>query len=210
MAGGVTAVTPRQNWKRSLVYVAIGMALLLAVLFAVSLIFEQSLWDSFPIASAVLTGCLCLGSVVMWIYGHSIRGPVLLDCGAHPQKWLFLGMAVLGLFSCILSASFDVLEPDSEKGLTTGFLFGLCGVFAAVYSLMEGLGRLEIRENGIWAYRRLIKGDSLRSHRWHSDDTLVLRWDSWIPSGGTQSVPVPPEHRDFVKELLGKYYPIDQ
>ena len=84
---------------------------------------------------------------------------------------------------------------------TVGILFG---VTVSIYWVIMALGRLQIREHGIWQYCGLLKWNKLEGHHWEGtgDCTLMLRAKSKLPFLGKGALPVPAEHRSAVDELI--------
>ena len=68
---------------------------LVAVL--ISSVSHHSLSDSFWLAFAILWGLIFLLFLGTWLYGLYAGGRVLLDCGPHPTRVLFLFNAALWL-----------------------------------------------------------------------------------------------------------------
>jgi len=63
------------------------------------------------------------------------------------------------------------------------------------------LGRLQIRESGIWEYGSLLRWNRIVSYRWTDDGTLVLRATGYL-AVLRGALPVPPEHREAVNAFL--------
>jgi hypothetical protein len=74
---------------------------------------------------------------------------------------------------------------------------------------MMALGRLQLTENGIWQYWSLLKWDNIASYAWQGDTrpTLMLQTKSKYPILGRGALPVGPEHRDAISELLERHVP---
>jgi hypothetical protein len=54
------------------------------------LIFKQPILRSCSISGTTLFGLVLLVALGTWLYARSAAGPVLLDCGPHPMRNLFL------------------------------------------------------------------------------------------------------------------------
>ena len=147
-----------------------------------------------------LTFLLFLGA---WLCGLNAGGRVLLDCGPHPARVLFLinaafflAMGFGGTFvGSSLSKSFAIASP------VLGMSFG-------VYWLIMASGRLQIREGGFWQYWGLLRWDKIESCRLSGDSTLMVKAKTRFPFLGRGAVPVPPEDKQAINELLQKHCPV--
>jgi hypothetical protein len=197
-------MTPRartQGWLNALLCGAGFLVFWGASAVAISLIFDQSLSDSLSLAGGVLLGLSLLAALATWCYGRAAAGRVLLDCGRHPG-WSG-GVWVLGNIMLLVFISWDFTEqrpkPSGSKALA--FIAGILFLAALALSLLTG--RLQVRENGIWGYWRLLRWARIGSYLWADDYTLVVRpksfrgWFQWV-------LPVPPEHRQAVTEFLAQ------
>jgi hypothetical protein len=172
-----------------------GLGLLLAwgiMTTIVSLVVDEPLSTSGYIAFAALCVVSLLGFFASWLYGSRIAGPVLLDCGLHPSWKSFLFNA--GTFLIIGVTGAVAIDP------IVGALFGNS---FAVYWLVVAAGRLQVRENGLWQYSGLLRWSQIGSYAWAPDGTLMITHRTFAPSKG--ALPVSPEHRQAVDQLLSKY-----
>jgi hypothetical protein len=170
--------------------------------FAIQQIFGQSRSNSFGIAFVALWCLVYVWWLGAWLYGRAVRGKVLLDCGPHPTRWLFfvegLFFVVLGVFPATGMFSFLSISETFEIG---GLIF--CFSFAFYWFVMA-TGRLQIRENGIWAYWSLVRWDRIGRYRWSPDGTLILRSKGFF-SFMQGALPVPREHENDVDDLLAEH-----
>jgi hypothetical protein len=195
----MTATAWSQGIKNALIC---GIGVLVSwcfIAFAVWQIFGQPLLDSFGVAFAVLWGLVFVVFLGTWLHGRTTAGQVLLDCGPHPTRWLFLTNAILFLVMGVLGG-FSAASVSKVFGIA-GPVFG---VSFAAYWLVMTTGRLQVRENGIWAYWGLLRWGKIGSYRWADDSTLVLRSKGML-SLMQGALPVPPEHRQGVDDLLAKH-----
>lgn len=130
------------------------------------------------------------------------RGRLILDCGPHPTRWLFLLEGLIFLAVAARTASGQV--PAGPFRVALPALTAASGLLFLVFST----GRLQVREGGIWQYWGLLEWDRLAWYRWADDATLMLRG-----RGPFQflrgALPVPPESQAEVKSLLAKHAPVD-
>lgn len=178
---------------------------------AVVLIFEQPIIRSMGIAVGAI-GIVALAVFFgSWLYGRSVGGRVLLDCGPHPTRGLFLLEAAFFLGLGLLfgaEAIFKWIEaPDQPPG---EFAFGIAlPAFMIVfvpYWLILATGRLQVREGGVWQYWALLGWNKIGSYRWANDATLLVRAKGFF-SFFQGALPVPPEQKQAVEELLAKNCP---
>lgn len=159
----------------------------------------QPLLDSFGVAFAVLWGLTFLVFLGTWLYGRTTAGRVLLDCGPHQTRWLFLINAILFLVMGVLGGSWA-----TSVSKAFGIVGPVFGMSFAAYWLVMASGRLQVRESGIWAYWGLLRWAKIGSYRWADDSTLVVR--SKVAFSLMQgALPVPTEHRQSVDGFLNKH-----
>ncbi len=149
-----------------------------------------------PLAPYIAFTAICVVSLfaffVHWLYAGFISGLVLVDCGLHPTWKLSLFQAAVFLILGLTAAV--AIDP------ILGPLFG--NAFAVYWLIVAG-GRLQVRENGLWQYHGLLRWSKIGSYAWSPDGTLVITHRAWLPSKG--ALPVPPEHREAVDQLLSRY-----
>ena len=115
-----------------------------------------------------------------------------------------------GCSSCSMQPLFLIM------GLTMSFSLGslskplafvgpVFGVSFGVYWLIMATGRLQIREGGLWQYWALLRWDKIESLRWSGDSTLLVKAKSRLPLLGRGALPVPPEQKQAINELLQKH-----
>lgn len=201
MPAQMTPTAWGQGFKNVLICGTSFLAVWCATAAVISLTLDQPLFESSGLAFAVLWGLVFLAFLGVWRYGRTAAGGVLLDCGPHPTWRLFLMQAVLflvlgwtgGHAASLVSPVFGIAGP-------------IFGVSFAVYWLIMATGRLQVRENGIWTYWSLLRWGKIGSYHWASDSTLLVRAKgplSWFQG----ALPVPPEHRQAVEELLAEHCP---
>ena len=135
-----------------------------------------------------------LGMVGQWLYSLGSRGRILLDCG--PQKFAArfsaVLIAVLMLIASLLSTFFSPL-------------FTIFYISISIVFLITGLGRFQIRENGIWKEGILVRWNKIDSYRWMNDSTLLIeRKGFWSFIPGVR-IPVPPGKKEAVETLLAEH-----
>ncbi len=200
MPARMTSTALRRGATNALICLVIFFAFWLLVAEVVSVLSHLSLADSCWFAFAILWGLIFLLFLGTWLYGLNAGGTVLLDCGPHPTRVLFLIEAALftvmglsgGLALGSLSYSFALVSP------VFGITFG-------VYWLIMATGRLQIREGGIWQYWALLRWDKIESLQWSGDFTLLVKAQSRFPFLSRGALPIPPEQKQAINELLQKH-----
>jgi len=140
--------------------------------------------------------------------GRSRAGPLVLDCGEHLTKRLFLINAVMwSVFAGFAVAAVLVAAVLGEDDLLIRILVALWIASFAIYWFIMTFGRLQIRENGIWYYTELLNWERIESHEWQGgpNPKLILKTRARPPFFGCGALPLPLEYQDAVDELLGKY-----
>ena len=200
MSAKMTSTAWERGFKNMLIC-GVGVLVTYAVIMAVVvLFFHKSAGDAYYIAASVLCACAFLAFLAGWIYGRATAGPILLDCGPHPTRWLFLLQGVLFLF-------LGGMGWYSGKSAAAGL--GVSGpvflVSFAAFWLVAAAGRLQIRENGIWQYWSLLRWGRIDSYEWAEDATLLVKARGFLSLLSRGALPVPPEHRQAVAELLARH-----
>lgn len=169
--------------------------------FGISAMTGRTLRDSGAIGFAIFWGAIFATSVWTFLIGRRKRGAILLDCGHHPTRALFLFNAAffgfIGLGGGLVSNTFATLGIGSA----------VFGITFSVYWVLMSFGRLQIVENGIWQYWSLLKWQKLESYEWQGDatPTLMLQTKTKLAFLGRGALPVPAEHKEDVSELLEQY-----
>ena len=207
----MTSTAWGQGAKNALI---VGTAMLVvwcALTAAVVLIFQQPIIRSFGLSGAALCALSLLAFWATWLYGRSVAGRILLDCGPHPTWWLFLlNAGLFGLMGVLNGMEAIGKWAEGPEVTWQTVLFGLGWpvimiTFVPYWLIMAG-GRLQVRENGLWGYWGLLRWGRIRSYRWANDSTLLIRakgFFAWFRG----ALPVPPEQRRAVEEWLTKYCP---
>lgn len=197
----MTSVAWQRGFKNAIIC-GIGVLGVIGILtFGISALTGRTLRDSGAIAFAIFWVAIFAAFVLTFLVGRGKRGAILLDCGHHPTRALFLFNAVifafLGLGGGFASNVFDTLGSASA----------LFGITFSVYWVLMSFGRLQIVENGIWQYWSLLKWQQLESYEWQGDAnaTLKLQTKTKLLFLGRGALPVPAEHKESVSELLEKY-----
>lgn len=160
--------------------------------FAIWLITGRSFQESFKIGCGVIIVLVFAWFFVAWLYGRNSGGEVLLDCGPHPRRKLFLLNAGLILVSAALIGLGDV----------SAVWWPVFGLTFALYWVVLAMGRLQIREDGIWMYCALMRWEKIGSYDWGKDSTLFLRGKGWLAALFGGVLRVAPEQRTTFEEFL--------
>jgi hypothetical protein len=199
----MTSTAYKQGIKNALVC---GIGFLTIWLLAVGVVWlatGKHIGESFGIAFALLWGIIFIWFLAAWIYGRQAAGLILLDCGPHPSKVLFLLNAVIWLILGLIGGA-TIFATSKVFGIT-GPVFGIS---FSVYWFIMASGRLQVRENGVWQYWSLLRWSKIESYYWADDCTWLVRTKgiSFLHRG---ALPVPPEHKDAFDQLLQKHCAVE-
>jgi hypothetical protein len=190
-------------WNRGLINALIcslGIIVVLGLATAVSMfVFQQTFSFSLLISYVGLMVAILLAFTGGWFYGRTHRGPVLLDCGAHPTRWLFFLKAAFFLFLGWNSGSETFTENFNIYRTGVGVFFAAF----SLYWLVMASGRLQICENGLWLYWGLMPWHKIGHYEW-KNDTLLLRSKARFALLRKGAVPVSSVDQPSVEELLQK------
>ena len=167
------------------------LAFWLSIAGVISSVSVKPIRESYGTAFAILWGLIIVWFFADWIYGRQTGGQVVLDCGPHPMRKLFLINAVNFLFLGALGIAAPVF-----------------GISFALYWVIMATGRLQMRETGIWQYWGLLRWSKIDTYSWANDCTLLLKTKGALSSLGRGALPVPPEHKEAVEQLLQKHCPV--
>jgi hypothetical protein len=197
----MTSIALQRGFMNAII-VGIGVFSVIAILtFGIAAVSGRTVRDSGAIAFTIFWVVIFVAFVSNFLIDRSNRGALLLDCGPHPTRVLFLLNAVIfafvGLSGGFASHSFD----------TFGIAGAMFGITFSIYWVVMSVGRLQIVENGIWQYWGLLKWHKLESYEWQdgTNPTLMLQTTTKIPLFGRGALPVPAEHAEAVSKLLEHY-----
>jgi len=206
----VPSVALRQGRNNALVCL-VGVVLVTAgITLAIRHLLEWPLGQSVFAALGLLSAFFFVVFFGAWFRSRSIAGPVVLDCGEHPTKGLFLFNAIMwSIFAVFAVVPVLVAAFGGKNGLLNPILIALWLTAFALYWFIMAFGRLQILENGIWQYAELLRWDRIEAYDWQGDQnrTLMVRTKTKMPFFGRGALPVPLEHRNAVDDLLRKYVP---
>jgi hypothetical protein len=171
--------------------------------------FGQSVKEGFMITFAIIWVAIFIWFIFAWLSREQRSGKMLLDLISFPNRTLFLLSGALVLvFGAIGGFSYGRESMGYSRLVST-----VIGLSAGVCLILMGLGRIQIRENGILAYVDLIKWGKIESFEWVYDNqklyTLKLKYRGRLPSilrGGAISVPADKKDRldTFFKQYLSE------
>ncbi len=160
---------------------------------------DKTMGESGTVALAIIWGGCLLGLVAGWLHGLARQGSLLLDCGGHPTRWLFLANAVFFAIAGICC----FFATDRFVGqMGPLFAFSFSG-----YWVLMGMGRLRIHEHGIWTYWGFMKWGRIKEYSWAADGTLLVRTTGTLSFLFRGAIPVPQERLNEFKQLLAQRFP---
>jgi hypothetical protein len=166
----------------------------------VDALFQASFREAGLIAFVVFWAVVFSMCVWVFLFGRRAAGPVLLDCGPHPMRFLFLLQAVLFALLTAGGVPFHAFDTIGKFGVAGTFF----GITATLWYAAMGLGRLQVREEGLWQYWGLLKWHKIETWEWKSDSecALMLQAKTKFPFLGRGALPVPIEHKEATDALL--------
>jgi hypothetical protein len=180
---------------------------LVGVLTLVGCVSAMCLTWGVPLFYAMLGSLLALLGLVMviilsgWLRDRNSSGPVLLDLGPNPVRNSLRKAAwSVGALAVSIGPMTGWLTKEAEVAIIAGGSLGLVALFFFLLSI----GRLQVRESGLWVCWQLLRWGKIGSWRWEGDSAL------WVNTKGFFSwyqmiLPIAPGQRKEVYELLIKH-----
>ncbi len=211
MPAQMTSTAWGQGAKNALIMIPTIFVAWCIITAAIVLIFEQPILGTFGVSGAAIFLLAQLVFFGTWLYGRSAGGPVLLDCGPNPTRWLFLVNAALFVIMGSMNGLHAIVKMiEGPEATWTTILFGIgwpvLMISLVPYWLVMASGRLQMRENGIWQYWSLLRWSKIDSYHFANDATLLIRAKGFF-SFFQGALPVPPEYKQAVEQLLAKHCP---
>lgn len=202
----MTSAAWERGIKNALMCGVLVWSVLGCVAFVISWLAQQSLMLSAAWAFGVFWVISFIWFLVSGLTGLIARGntdELLLDCGPHPTRKLFLQTGAMFLIAGI---AFGV--ASAEWISVAGSLFF---VSFAVFWFILGTGRLRFYRSGIWQYWSLLRWEKVKAVRWQGDQdaTLLLQTKARFTILGRGAFPVVIEQKEAVQELLLDKLPVD-
>lgn len=155
---------------------------------------DQPIGRSFGFAMVAIWPVLFVAFLIGVWRGRRRRGGMLLDCGPQPARALMLFNASIFALFTLIGAFGDVY----------GVLGSAFGVSLMIFFLLMAAGRLQVYEQGIWAYWGLLPWEQIGDYRWADDGTLLVRAKRrMLPT--RNALPVPTECRESLDALLAQH-----
>lgn len=196
----------QQRAKRAkCVIVSVAVLVCVGYAFAEWVTFGKPSHAAIELSFATFLFLMSLGFVALlgqWLYGRSTAGRILVDGGPRPGRSRFWIMGSCCLIVTLYLIVGLLTQPRTALGISVGIYF----VVITSYFFVMATGRLQVRDNGLWLYSRLLRWRKIGSYHWMNESTLLVR-----PKGRfsllTQEVfSVPPEHRQAVEKFVTEHY----
>lgn len=195
----MTKAAHRRGMKNAAIVAAVMYTLVGAISLAISKLFHINMIFAVGGTFGIICAVTFPAFFISMLIGRTRAGDVLLDCGPHPSKKMFLTVSVfLSICAvCTLVASTDVFAI-----LISLFLF----TFAAFF-MTTSTGRLRFCENGVWQYCGLLRWSKIESYRWEgtADSTLMIQAKTRFAFMGRGALPVAIEQKDDVDALMQQH-----
>lgn len=168
--------------------------------YGVASVTQRTLAQSAGIVGAVGYVVVVVVFFGLWLRGRERRGTVILDCGPHPTRWLFLMLAVLVPVMSLTA----MLSSTSGRSI---WAFGGPGLMLlqSPFMAVVGFSRLQVTELGLWQYYGLLPWEKIISASWTPESTLRVHVKGRFAALSKGVVPVPPAHRAAIAELLAQH-----
>lgn len=188
MAAKMTAEMWRIGARNALIAGLIILVLLGLGTLAVTKLSDRSFRDALSITFGLFWITVLTNFLISWIWGRSVSGRPVLDCGPSPGR----ATAFFAAAMFVVSGFFYLEHSD---GALLGYKFWFSG--ALVYVMM-GLSRVQIRENGIWQGGSLMKWGKILAFEWNGQDqgALKVQLRSRFPFAGRGVLLIPDEHKE--------------
>jgi hypothetical protein len=193
MPASMTKSAWNRGAKNALICGGGVLALWLGLTGLVALIGGKSFAESRATGFVILWGLLFVWFFAAWYRGRTSGGPVLLDCGPHPTRSLFL----LNAFTFLV-----IGMSVSRSLLNLGYFSPVFGLTFSLYWIVMATGRLQVREKGIWQYWSLLPWNKIQEYHWTDDGTLMLQTTGPLGIFTYGALPVPPERKEDFERLL--------
>jgi len=183
-------------------------ALILGGLFVFFAIIPTSERDNTARALQLFLLVLFWGLFIPHLIKRTKGGSVLLDIGRNSYHAVFFTiLAGIAIFFALRSVISEARQDGLDLKEVTRIL-GLLSMAAIV--LPFGFSKIQIREEGILYFSRLIKWEKIDSYRWEGRNasTLTLKYNR--PKFflfQEVNIAIPPYYRDYVDNLLFQIIP---
>lgn len=154
-----------------------------------------------------------LAYLATWPWRKKRAGSLLLDAGRTSQQKL---MCRLGLLQLVCAIWLTIHSMYYIQAIGKGWrpfpghdLFIMYIWSGVAYSLLMGMSRLEIRENGLCYMAMLMHWKHIKYYQWDKQKTnvLMIRCRAGSPFFWNYTLSIPPHHREAVQHLLREYLP---
>jgi membrane associated rhomboid family serine protease len=145
MPAQMTPIAPARG-KKNATIVFVGLIIFVGLAsYAIAVLTNRSLVVSSGLGGAVLAVLSFTAFFGLWLRDRRRRDVVILDCGPHPTKWLFLMLAPV---IPLLGISSMMIEPSERTMWTLGVPALM--LFQGPFFAIMGFGRLQVTEQGFW------------------------------------------------------------
>jgi len=207
MFAGMTKAAWRRGYINAMICM-VGMVIVFTSLQAiVKTIFHQTTITSAIVAFLIIWIILFLICMYNWLYRILTSKKVLLDCGPAPTRILFIFNGII-----FTIGGFTFGDSLSEHNSMLNLGCKIMGLSFMLYWISMAMGRLQIRENGIWCFWQLTKWSKIKSYRWvgEKNATLMIQTKNKFKFLGKGAIPVPITHKTDVDNFLKQYDVIEE
>lgn len=155
---------------------------------AVTKLSDRSFKDALSITFGLFWITVLTNFLISWIWGRSVSGKLVLDCGPSPSR-------ATAFFAAAMFVVSGLIYFEQPNGAPPGYKFWFS--FALFYLIM-GLSRVQIRENGIWQGGSLMKWGKILAFEWNgqTQGAVKVQLRSRFPFAGRGVLLIPDEHKE--------------
>jgi hypothetical protein len=213
MPARITPTAWHRGAKNALVCLPIVLVSWLLMAGLICSFFHLSFRQSFFLAFVALQVASLLLFLGVCLRHFNAGGRVLLDCGRLPTNVFHMisSAFIVAIGTCGgFIMAFGTNDGFAASLLPNSYVVAglVIGALSGFLFLTMALGRLQIREDGLWQYWFLLRWEQIESCWLSGDSTLVVQAKTRFPFLGRGALPVPPEQKDALSEILKKRCPV--
>ena len=188
MSAKMTAEMWKIGARNALIVGLIVLVLLWGGTLVVLLVSDQSFLHALGVVFDLFWIAVFTNFFISWVWGRSVYGTLVLDCGPGPSRALYFFTAAM----CVVTG---LIFLEQSNGAPLGYNFSFS---AALFYTIAGLSRIQIRENGIWQGGNLMKWEKILAFEWNgrTEGAFKVQLRSRFPFTGRGVLLIPDEHRD--------------
>ncbi|MBL7647685.1 MAG: hypothetical protein JNK74_15985 [Candidatus Hydrogenedentes bacterium] len=188
MAARMTAEMWKIGARNALIAGLTILVLLWGGTLVVSLLSDQSFMHTLGVVFDLFWIAVFTNFFISWLWGRSVYGTLVLDCGPGPSRALYI-------FNAAMFVVTGLIFLEQSSGAPLGYRFSFS---AALLYTIAGLSRVQIRENGIWQGATLMKWEKILAFEWNGQvqGAIKVQLRSKFSFTGRGVLLIPDEHKE--------------